>query len=309
MDCDASPTLARVTTDPLQALVALPGVADAVARARAACEELRWHEAFRRTWREVRAESTVRSARASAALEGAGIPLDVLRDAARGAAAVPPDGQGRLAFGALRAAAEVERLLPVLGARHTAVLPPFGQLLARLHAAAAVGLGRGAGGDDVGRPRGETPASDLTGLGPSPSGADVAARLDLLGDLVRTSTAPALVVAGVVHGELLALRPFAVGNGVVARATFRLLVASRGLDPTGAVVADVGWLGSVNGYLGAAAGFATGTPSGVATWLVTCADAVRAGAAEGRSIADAVLAGRLEPRPEGQLDGPASAPQ
>ncbi|HEY8721218.1 MAG TPA: cell filamentation protein Fic, partial [Pengzhenrongella sp.] len=73
-------------TDPLAPLAELPGVADAVARARAACEELRWHEAFRRRWREVRAEATVRSARASAALEGARVPVDVLRDAARGAA-------------------------------------------------------------------------------------------------------------------------------------------------------------------------------------------------------------------------------
>ncbi|WP_407344758.1 cell filamentation protein Fic [Pengzhenrongella phosphoraccumulans] len=259
-----------MTTDPLLPLADLPGVADAVARARAACEELRWHEAFRRKWREVRAESTVRSARASAALEGAGVPLELLRDAARGATEIPADGQGRLAFGALRATAEVERLLPALGARSTPALPPFGQLLARLHTAAAAGLADApdpaatgvAHLDDVGRPRGHASPRDLTGLGPSVSGPQVSARLDLLGELVRTSTAPALVVAAVAHGELLALRPFVIGSGVVARATFRLLVASRGLDPTGSVVADVAWLGSVNGYLGAAAGFATGTPVG-----------------------------------------------
>ena len=302
-----------MTTDPLLPLAELPGVADAVARARAACEELRWHEAFRRRWREVRAEATVRSARASAALEGAAVPLAVLRDAARGAGPVPDDAQGRVAFGALRAAAEVERLLPVLGARDAATLPPFGQLLARLHAAAAAGLvdaslaadaGAGAGDagrvDDVGRPRGAAPTRDLAGLGPAPSGNEVSARLELLGEVVRTSRAPALVVAGVVHGELLALRPFAVGSGVVARATFRLLAAARGLDPTGAVVADVAWLGSVNGYLGAAAGFATGSPAGVAAWLVACADAVRVGADEGRSIADAVLAGPIAGSPAGR---------
>ncbi len=46
-------------------------------------------------------------------------------------------------------------------------------------------------------------------------------------------------------------------------------------------------------YLATAARFATGTPEGVAAWIGACADAVVAGAAEGRRVADAVLAGRL----------------
>ncbi|QTE29708.1 Fic family protein [Pengzhenrongella sicca] len=287
-----------MTDDALAPLAELPGVADAIARARVACEELRWHEAFRRRWRAVRAEATVRSARASAAVEGARVPVGALRDALRGAAPAPLGADGRLAFGALRAAAEVERLLPDLGARDRPAGPPFGQLLARLHAAATADIAiADGGGTAAGRPRGDGAPRDLGGLGPAPAAAETAARLDLLGELVRTSRAPALVLAAVVHGELLALRPFAVGSGLVARAAFRLLVAQRGLDPTGAVVADIAWLdqsGSANVYLGAAAGFATGTPAGVAAWLIACADAVRLGADEGRAIADAVLAGRLE---------------
>lgn len=289
--------------DPLAPIVELPGVADAIASARAACEELRWHEAFRRRWREVRAEASVRSARASAALEGARVPVDVLRDVARGAAPEPGSADGRVAVGALRAAADVERMLPDLGARARRTGPPLRQLLARLHAAATAGLSELAA-LDAGRPRGDAMPGDLLGLGPAPSAADVAARLELLAGLVRTSTAPALVVAAVVHGELLALRPFAVGSGIVARAAGRLLVVERGLDPTGAAVAEVGWLGlsqgpeqvdlqgAVNAYLGAAAGFATGSAAGVATWVVACANAVRLGADEGRSIADSVLASR-----------------
>ena len=284
--------------DPLAPLADLPGVADAVARARAACEELRWHEGFRRRWREVRAEASVRSACASAGVEGARLPVAALREVARGAAPVPRDAAGAVAFGALRAAAEVERLFPDLGSRDRSPLPPFGQLLARLHSAATAepddaSTRPRAGQPLVGRPRGDLPPRDLAGLGPAPSGTEVAARLDVLGEVVRTSRSPALIVAAVVHGELLALRPFAHGSGIVARAMSRLLVVERGLDPTGAVVAEVGWLGSVNAYLGAAAGFATGTPAGVGAWLVACADAVRAGADEGREIADAVLAQRL----------------
>ena len=285
--------------DPLAPLVELAGVADAIAAARAACEELRWHEAFRRRWREVRAESTVRSARASAAIEGARVSVEALRAAARGAAPAPVDAEGQLAFACLRAAAEVERLLPALGSRDRAAGPPFGQLLARLHTAASAGRTDLSTGD-VGRPRGDAPPRDLAGLGPAPPGRAVAARLELLGELVRTSRAPALIVAAVVHGEVLALRPFVVGSGIVGRAAARMLVVQRGLDPTGSVVADVAWLGpgglgsvglgSVNAYLGAAAGFATGSPAGVAAWLIASADAVRLGADEARSIADLVLA-------------------
>ena len=65
------------------------------------------------------------------------------------------------------------------------------------------------------------------------------------------------------HGELLALRPFAAANGVVARAVARLLLTARGLDPTGSLVTESAWAAALNPYLGAAAGFATGTPDGV----------------------------------------------
>ena len=95
------------------------------------------------------------------------------------------------------------------------------------------------------------------------------------------------------HGELLALRPFRAANGLVARAVARLVLTARGLDPTGSVVAEAAWASALNPYLGAAAGFATGSPSGVAAWLASSGSAVVDGAREARTIADAVLAGSL----------------
>jgi len=275
--------------DVLASLGDLPAVVEAGERARAACDELRWHEAFRRRWREVRAEAGVRSACASAAVDGARVPLDVVRAMA---STPPDDGATELvARGALRAAALVERLMPELGGKSSSVLPPLPQLVARIHAAAAAGL---VGPDDLGRLRGTRAPRDLTGLGAAPTGAELAARLELLGRVVATSEAPALVVAAVVHGELLALRPFVAGNGVVARATARLLVTARGLDVTGSVIAEGAWARTPNAYLGAAAGFATGTPSGVGAWVVACADAVVDGAGAARAVAEAVRAGRLD---------------
>ena len=126
---------------------------------------------------------------------------------------------------------------------------------------------------------------------------ELAARLASLGDLVAVPLppqVPALVLAAVVHGELLALRPFRAGNGAVARGMFRHHLTAAGVDPVGVVVPEVHWAGEPNVYLSTAAGFISATGEGVAAWLRYCAQSVTTGAGEGRAVADAVLAGRLE---------------
>lgn len=284
--------------DPLAPITALPGVRDAVDRARSACEELRWHEAFRRRAREVRAEAGLQAARHSAAVDGARLTSTQVRalattpwDAAAAPLEQPTASADELvARGAVRAAALVDSLAPALGARSAPQLPPVGQLLARLHAAVGADWLPPA---ELGRPRTSAGPLDLRGLGPAPAPDEVGARLALLADVVARTDAPALVVAAVVHGELLALRPFRAGNGIVARAAARLLVTSRGLDPTGSVVAEAAWSPNPHVYVAAAARFATGEPDGVAGWVAACADALVTGAARARRIADGVLAGRL----------------
>ncbi|MEZ0448183.1 cell filamentation protein Fic [Cellulomonas sp. ICMP 17802] len=270
--------------DPLAALLELPGVADAVERARVACEELRWHEVYRRRGAEVRAEAGLRATRSSCAIEGVRVPLSLVRSLAT------DGGHAPVVVGALRATALVEGLMPALGSRGGVALPPLRQLLVRLHVAAAGGWLDDA---DLGRLRASGPPEDLTGLGPAPVGDELAARVDLLDRTVRASAAPAVVVAAVVHGELLGLRPFRAANGLVARAVARLLVTSRGLDPTGSVVPERAWAAALNPYLAGAAGFATGSPEGVAAWLRDYGAAVVEGAREAGAVADAVLAGSL----------------
>ena len=56
--------------DPFAHLAGLPGVAEAVDRARAAVDGLRGHRVLRRSAERVASESALRGARASAALEG-----------------------------------------------------------------------------------------------------------------------------------------------------------------------------------------------------------------------------------------------
>jgi Fic family protein len=259
--------------------------------AREACTALRWHPALRRRQAQARAETTVRAARASAALDGADLPLEQVRALVGGAGSGPVESAVVSALRATAAAAEIDGILKTAPA----------QALARLHLAAAgptSGSAPGPAGeaDELGRPRpAARPPRDLVDLGVAPSGPELAERLDALSRLILAPTeAPALVLAAVVQGELLSLRPFTSGNGLVARAMFRALVVGRGLDPTGVAVPEVGLLvGGPASYVGLVAAYASGTASGLAAWLLRCAVAVEVGAREGGLVADAVQAGRL----------------
>jgi hypothetical protein len=272
----------------LSALAVLPGIPDKIAAAREACERLRWHEALRRRIPEASAESRVRGAQASAALEGATVPLDLVRDVMRGAAAWPlePDPVQQVARGAVQATAESERV-------RTLVMSAPLQALARLHVAAAAGLVEDG---QLGRPRtsGEGSA-EFTDLGVAPDHTSLGERLaGLVAVMTAGAGVPALVVAAVAHAEIATARPFVRGNGVVARATERALVQATGLDPTGVVVTEAGHAAQGGpAYLGALAAYGMGTPEGMGLWIGHCADAMVAGALEGEQICDAVRAGRL----------------
>jgi Fic family protein len=272
--------------DALARLAALPGVAEAISAAREACTDLRWHEALRRRGAEARAEATIRAARCSAALEGARYPVPLIRDVARGAATLPDDASGRLANGALRALSQAREL------EGTIATAPA-QALARLHVAAAAGLLPEA---DLGRPRqGIDPPGDGVGEpSQAPTGRALTGRLAGIGDLLSApASAPALVVAALVHAEVITARPFVAGNGLVARAAARAVIVGRGLDPMGVVVWEAAHLDAGPAYVQALLGYASGRPDGVAGWLIHCADAVVKGAGEGRVICTAVLAGRV----------------
>ena len=277
--------------DPLAALADLPGVPEAVAAAREACTALRWHPALRRQMAAARAESVVRGARASAALDGAELPLGQVRDLV---AAQPDRASGVEPLDPVeQAVASALRVTGVADAVGSVLVTAPAQALARLHLAAAPDR---SAPDDLGRPRAEGVAPrDLVDLGPAPAGPELAARLDGLGRLLSSAgSSAAVVLAAVVHGELLALRPFPAGNGLVARAATRAIVVEAGLDPTGVAVCEVGFLASGAGqYVGAAAAYVSGTPEGLAAWIRFCAEAVVIGAGEGTLVADAVLAGRL----------------
>ncbi|MCU1592062.1 MAG: filamentation induced by cAMP protein Fic [Frankiales bacterium] len=276
--------MTTAATDHLAALLDLPGVTESVSRARTAVDGLLSHRVLRRRSAEVTAESALRGARASAELEGAGIELERLRGQLRGGGTITlpsKDERGaRVVEGAVRLHAD---LGSVLGAwKHSPA-----QALARLHVLAAGDL---VGADALGRPRAVGASyDDPLELGAAPDPLEVSARLDGLSRILTTPTrAPAVVVAAVVHGELLALRVFGSLDGLVARAAARLVLIDRGFDPKAVSAPEVGHSELHHDYAEAARGYVHGGAAGVAGWVEHCASAIALGAREGTAVCEAI---------------------
>ncbi|MGW2375536.1 oxidoreductase [Kitasatospora sp. NPDC001683] len=292
-------------TDPLAPLAQLPGVPDAVAEVRKAVDRLYGHRVMRRRAAEVTSESALRGARASAAMAGADWPLEEVRRRTDFSA----DAEARTVGAALRIAAEAGQLLSVW--RHSPL-----QVLARLHLLAV-----GDSDPAAGRPRraGERAeelfplelapvesvkvdagVGPLPALPPAPGAEEVAARLDQLSRLLVARAeghgvgTPALVVAAVVHGELLALRPFGTHNGLIARAAQRIVLIAEGLDPKSICPAEVGLaeLGT-DAYRRALAGYLAGTPEGMAAWIAHCGRALGLGVRESTAVCEAMQRGMV----------------
>ncbi|HET9859434.1 MAG TPA: oxidoreductase [Nocardioidaceae bacterium] len=229
--------------DPFARLGSLEGVGSAMAATRDGIDALLRDRGLRQSAPDLTGESLLRGAHASAVLEGAEATLDDVR-----AGSADP-----IALAAVRLSAELLALVPVLGSS------PL-QALARLHTLAGKGI---ADDKDLGRPR----------------DADSARRLGDLGRrLVVDTSAPALVVAAVVHAEIATAAPFVSHNGLVARAAERLVLVARGVDPKALVVPEAGHLALRREYESNLRGYRDGGGAGVHAWLLYAAEAYAAGA-------------------------------
>lgn len=248
-------------TDPLAGLLEAPGVSAAVESARQAVDVALSNRVIRKGGgSRVAAESSVRGALAAAWLSGAKVSLDDVRSG------VPAALEDPLVQGALRAYGALGELAPTWG-------PAPRQAIARLDVLA--------GGDLV----------DAEALGTPRGPRFVASRLDTLADTMRATSAPAVLVAAIVHAELLSLDAFAPVSGVVARAAARLALADRGLDPSSVIVVEVGQRDHEDLHDAALAAYKTGAPDGVVQWVLQYATFVEQGATETLAICQAVQRG------------------
>lgn len=232
-----------MTNDPLAGVMALDGVATSATHARDSIDVLLRQNTMRRN-----APSFVRRVAAESALRGA-------RASAALAGVTNDDIDHPLMQGALRVTAATREL-----AATWAHAPR--QALARLHVLAAGDL---ANHGTLGRPRADV---DET-------------RLDQLLRLDNEADAPGVVVAAVVHAELMSLRAFDAANGVVARGAERMILIASGVDQAAVSVPEVGHWAQAAAYDVLLEGFQTGRASGVGAWVRHCSAAYARGAEEG----------------------------
>ncbi len=232
------PRKTGLVTDPLAPLLRLEGVPSAFAAARDGIDALLRDRGLRRTSSDQTAEALLVGAHASAVLEGSASTLDEVRAGAG----------DDLAEDAVRVSVHLLSLVPTL---RTSPLQAF----ARLHSLAS-------GGAESGRPR----------------GAESLSRLQALGRVLGDTSAPALLVAAVVHADLVTAAPFPSHNGIVARAAERLVWVARGVDERSVLVPEAGHLALRAAYESNLRGYRDGGPGGVHGWLRYAAEAAAKGA-------------------------------
>jgi hypothetical protein len=229
---------------PLRRAAGLTGLAQAAAATRDAIDVVLGQRAVQVDAARLAAAGLWRGARASAMLDGASA------EAADETGPTDP---------VVRGARRVAAGLPDLSARWQSA--PL-QVLARLHVLAAADLADEAA---LGRPRDATSARRLT---------STIAEIDRAAG--PGSSVPAIMVASVVHAEVA--EAFSPAGGVVGRAAERVVLAARGVDPSGVLVPEEGFLAERDGYADERARLLTGTDEAVALWFERCARAYTAAA-------------------------------
>lgn len=290
-----------------------------------ASAQLRWQEALRKRWREARAEASVRGAVSGAAIEGAVVSAQALREQiaagpkGAGVHASSKDPAWDAATGLWRAHSRLVGYMPDLVGRTRPVVPATAQLMATLHrdvagplsvagliSEAVVGCPRESGQglenqslEGAGLLEGGKAAftgGQLLEGGPGPNlgGQELRERLAQIVALIDTPNLPALVRVALVHAEMLTVRPFALANGALGRLLVRHLSVRDGLDPTGVSVSDY-YAGRVPGaYAEAAQAYVSASLEGVVAWIIWQAEALLEGMRQGSELSRAVQAGTTQ---------------
>jgi len=220
--------------------------------AREEIDALLWRRDVRANSQQVAQSSISRGAMDSAALEGADLP------------GVEDSPMGRVLTASLAATAQAPKLadtwvsapLQVITGLHTLVAKEFVDI------------------NQLGRPRTENILDDPLHIGAITDFTEVAPALMALSRQCVGVKVPAIIEAGFAHAEIMRLRPFTWGSGLVARAVIRVVFAARGLDPSNFSIPENGIFetGRTN-YVSAIRAYSQQTPDGISEyfeWFSAC---------------------------------------
>ena len=214
--------------------------------ARADIDELLWRRDVRAASREVTQSSIARGGADSAALEGADL------------VGVEQSPMGKVLAASLAVTAEAPRMseiwpnapLQVITGLHTLVAKEFVDV------------------QELARPRLTQKADDPLHIGSLPQHQEIPGALMRLSQQCSTTRVPAVLEAGYVHGEIMRLRPFTWGSGLVARATVRPALSARSVDPSNFSIPENGMFESTRtAYVTAIRDFSTGTQAGIESYF------------------------------------------
>lgn len=235
-----------MATPPLDLVAGWEQVQQFANAARADIDELLWRRDIRTASIQVAQSSITRGGADSAALEGADL------------VGVEESPMGKVLAASLAITAEAPKLneiwmrapLQVITGLHTLVAKEF------------------LDDDKLARPRLDQDPDDPLHIGFLPEHQEVPGALMRLSQQSSTTKVPAVIEAGYVHGEIMRLRPFAWGSGLVARATVRTVLSARSLDPSNFSIPENGMFESTRtAYVTAIRDFATGTQEGIESYF------------------------------------------
>lgn len=238
-----TPTLA---TPPLDLVAEWEQVQQFTSAARADIDELLWRRDIRSASTQVAQSSIARGGADSAALEGADL------------VGVEESPMGKVFAASLAITAEAPKFnnvwmrapLQVITGLHTLVAKDF------------------VDEDKLARPRLGQEADDPLHIGSLPDHSEIPGALMRLSQQCSTTKVPALIEAGYVHGEIMRLRPFTWGSGLVARATVRTVLSARSLDPSNFTIPENGMFESTRtAYVTAIRDFSTSTQEGIESYF------------------------------------------
>jgi len=243
----------------LEQLLKRDDVSTALTAARDDIDAVLWRRDIRTAANEVASASIERGARASAMIDGADLVI--------------PDQSpmGQVLGSALLLTSTVPSQIDTWGKA------PL-QVIAHLHALTATGFEDSA---TLGRPRSSNETDDPLKIGSLPEVPTLAPSLMALSSLVtRQTDLPGLLVAALVHNEILWLRPFTWGSGLIGRALVRVVLAERGVDPSPFTIPEHGFAESGRpAYVQAIRNYGSGTLDGVAQSVIWFSASCAIGAA------------------------------